>query len=68
MVAPRTAKRRKGTMSDTPETSDEGLRSRLTRQGEDAIGKLAQDLLENPLVNSTPERRRPRRRKWRWAP
>jgi CRP-like cAMP-binding protein len=32
--------------------ADEGLRDRLTRQGEDAIGKLAQDLLENPLVNS----------------
>jgi hypothetical protein len=31
---------------------DEGLKDRLTRQGEDAIGKLAQDLLENPLVNS----------------
>ena len=30
----------------------EGLRERLTRQGEDTIGKLAQDLLENPLVNS----------------
>jgi CRP-like cAMP-binding protein len=30
----------------------EGLRERLTRQGEDAIGRLAQDLLENPLVNS----------------
>src|SRR4051812_34646799 len=30
---------------------DAGLRERLTRQGEDAIGKLAQDLLENPLVN-----------------
>jgi uncharacterized coiled-coil protein SlyX len=30
----------------------EGLRERLTRQGEDAIGKLAQDLLENPLVNA----------------
>jgi CRP-like cAMP-binding protein len=29
-----------------------GLRDRLTRQGEDALGKLAQDLLENPLVNS----------------
>jgi CRP-like cAMP-binding protein len=33
------------------ETADEGLRGRLTRHGEDAIGKLAQDLLENPLVN-----------------
>jgi chromosome segregation ATPase len=29
-----------------------GLRERLARQGEDALGKLAQDLLENPLVNS----------------
>jgi CRP-like cAMP-binding protein len=33
------------------ETADDGLRSRLTRQGEDALGRLAQDLLENPLVN-----------------
>ena len=27
------------------------MRDRLARQGEDALGKLAQDLLENPLVN-----------------
>jgi chromosome segregation ATPase len=26
------------------------LRDRIARQGEDALGKLAQDLLENPLV------------------
>src|SRR5215210_398181 len=32
--------------------ADEGLRDRLARQGEDALGKLAQDLLENPLINS----------------
>jgi chromosome segregation ATPase len=31
--------------------SGEGLRRRLTRSGEDALGRLAQDLLENPLVN-----------------
>ena len=31
--------------------SAEGLRDRLTRQGEDALGKLAQDVLENPLFN-----------------
>src|SRR5215208_2829194 len=31
--------------------ADDGLRDRLARQGEDALGKLAQDLLENPLVN-----------------
>jgi CRP-like cAMP-binding protein len=30
----------------------EGLRDRLARQGEDTLGRLAQDLLENPLVNS----------------
>jgi hypothetical protein len=29
----------------------EGLRGRITRQGEDAIGTLAQNLLENPLVS-----------------
>jgi hypothetical protein len=32
---------------------DEGLRQRLTRQGEEAVGKLAQDLLENPLFANT---------------
>jgi chromosome segregation ATPase len=29
-----------------------GLRDRIARQGEDALGKVAQELLENPLVNS----------------
>ena len=29
----------------------EGLRDRLSRQGEEALGKFAQDLLENPLVS-----------------
>jgi hypothetical protein len=33
------------------EDEAEGLRERLARQGEDALGKLAQDLLENPLVS-----------------
>jgi chromosome segregation ATPase len=33
------------------ETGGDGLRERLTRQGEDALGRLAQDLLENPLIN-----------------
>src|SRR4051794_610193 len=33
------------------DSSGEGLRRRLARSGEDALGKLAQDLLENPLVN-----------------
>jgi CRP-like cAMP-binding protein len=33
------------------DTSGDGLRERLTRQGEDALGRIAQDLLENPLIN-----------------
>jgi hypothetical protein len=40
-----------GTLRDMSETDTEGLRERLARQGEDALGKLAQDLLENPLIN-----------------
>jgi predicted nucleic acid-binding Zn-ribbon protein len=31
-------------------TDDRGLRERVTRQGEETIGKLAQELLENPMV------------------
>ena len=38
-------------MADDSSGEGEGLRRRLTRSGEDALGKLAQDLLENPLVN-----------------
>src|SRR3954452_329387 len=30
----------------------DGVKERLTRQGEEAVGKIAQDLLENPLVNA----------------
>ena len=32
------------------DASGEKLRDRITRHGEDALGKLAQDLLENPLI------------------
>jgi chromosome segregation ATPase len=32
-------------------TDDKGLRERMTRQGEEAIGKLAQELLDNPMVS-----------------
>ena len=31
---------------------DQGLRGRITRSGEDAIGRLASELLENPVVTS----------------
>src|SRR5438477_8133945 len=32
-------------------TDEKGLRDRVTRQGEEAIGKLAQELIENPMVS-----------------
>jgi len=31
--------------------NDKGLRGRMARQGEEAIGKVAQELLENPVVS-----------------
>ena len=37
-------------LSDDPDQT--GLRSRLTGQAEDAIGRLADDLIENPVINS----------------
>jgi DNA repair exonuclease SbcCD ATPase subunit len=37
-------------------TDDEGLRARLTRQGEDALGRFAQELLENPYVSGAIQR------------
>jgi predicted nucleic acid-binding Zn-ribbon protein len=30
---------------------NKGLRDRMTRQGEEALGKVAQELLDNPVVN-----------------
>lgn len=30
---------------------NEGIREKMTRQGEEAIGKFAQELLENPVVS-----------------
>ena len=37
-------------MSD--QEANDGLRERLQKQGEDALGKFAQELLESPLVHS----------------
>ncbi len=34
-------------------TEEDGIRGRVTKQGEEAIGKVAQDLLKNPLVSGT---------------
>jgi hypothetical protein len=35
-------------MSDDPQ--DEGIRDRISRQGEEALGKIAEELATNPLV------------------
>jgi hypothetical protein len=37
-------------MSD--ELQEDGLRERLTRQGEEALGKLAEELVGNPVLNA----------------
>ncbi len=50
-VAALTVQATEGTCAMTDETTDEGLRERLTRQGEDALGKLAQEVLENPFFS-----------------
>jgi chromosome segregation ATPase len=42
--------------SATGEQEGRGLRERLSGQAEDAIGRLADDLLENPLINSALQR------------
>jgi hypothetical protein len=34
------------------EEQDDGLRDRLGRQGEEALGKLAEELIGNPVVNA----------------
>jgi hypothetical protein len=35
----------------TSHTADDGLRARISRQSEDALGRLAQELLESPFVS-----------------
>jgi HEPN domain-containing protein len=35
-----------------PEPSDEGIKERLSRQGEEALGKIAEELVANPVINS----------------
>jgi hypothetical protein len=36
----------------TEDPQDDGLRERLTRQGEEALGKLAEELVGNPVLNA----------------
>jgi hypothetical protein len=40
--------------NETDESQDgNGLKDRFTRQGEEAVGRIAQDLLKNPFVSGT---------------
>ena len=54
------------------DTAD-GLRARISRQSEDALGRLAQELLESPFVSGALSRafeareKARRRRRSRWA-
>ena len=41
-----------GTVPDVAETTDEGLKERLSRQGEEALGKVAEELVANPVINA----------------
>jgi len=41
-----------GAVQSSAMSDQESLKGRVTRQGEEAIGKLAQELLENPVVTS----------------
>jgi hypothetical protein len=34
------------------EPTDEGLKERLSRQGEEALGKVAEELVANPMINA----------------
>jgi hypothetical protein len=38
-------------MSEEPENENDRFRERLARQGEDALGRVAQELLDSPLVH-----------------
>ncbi len=42
-------------MTDDPQT-DEGIREKLTRQGEEALGKLAEELVGNPVLGAAMSR------------
>ena len=39
-------------MPNVAEPIDEGLKERLSRQGEEALGKVAEELVANPVINA----------------
>lgn len=43
---------RSGTVSAVAEPTDEGLKERLSRTGEEALGKVAEELVANPMINA----------------
>jgi HEPN domain-containing protein len=45
-------KTRSGTFPAVADPTEEGIKERLSRQGEEALGKLAEELVANPVVNS----------------
>jgi chromosome segregation ATPase len=45
-----------GTLPPMDEADQEGIRERLQRQGEEALGKLAEELAGNPLVTGALQR------------
>jgi hypothetical protein len=44
------------THDDFDQDEPQGLRDRLSRQGEEALGRFAQDLLDNPLISAAVSR------------
>jgi HEPN domain-containing protein len=48
----RFARGRSGTVPGVAEPTDEGLKERLSRQGEEALGKVADELVANPMTNA----------------
>src|SRR5213075_1962868 len=45
-----------GTVPAVDELQDEGIKERLQRQGEEALGKLAEELAGNPIVTGALQR------------
>lgn len=41
-----------GSVPRVTEPNDEGLKERLSRQGEEALGKLAEEIVANPVINA----------------
>ena len=45
-----------GTLREVDDLQDEGIKQRLQRQGEEALGRLAEELAGNPLVTGALQR------------